>query len=41
MNGDNMDNVKKGKYLKDSINELETISKRKAIRDLYRGINKF
>jgi hypothetical protein len=51
VNGDNMDNVshetskifgaKKGEYLKNKINELETNSKNKNIRDLYRGINEF
>jgi hypothetical protein len=30
---------KKGEYLKDKINELESISKNKNFRDLYRGIN--
>jgi hypothetical protein len=50
VNGDNMDNVrheasrtfrtKKGN-LKNKINELETDSKNKNIRDLYRGINEF
>jgi hypothetical protein len=49
VNGDNMDNVrleantnfrtKKREYLKNKINELETNSKNKNIRDLYRGIN--
>jgi hypothetical protein len=49
--GDNMDNVrreasstfrtKKREYLKNKINELETNSKNKNIRDLYRGINEF
>jgi hypothetical protein len=49
VNGDNMDNVrreasrifrtKKREYLKKKINELETNSKNKNIRDLYRGIN--
>jgi hypothetical protein len=29
------------KYLKDKINELESNSKNKNIRDLYRGINEF
>jgi len=29
------------KYLKDKINELETKSKNKDIRGLYRGINEF
>jgi hypothetical protein len=32
---------KKREYLKDKINELESNSKNKNIRDLYRGINKF
>jgi hypothetical protein len=51
MNGDNMDNIrceasrtfrtKKREYLKNKINELETNSKNKNIRDLYRGINEF
>jgi hypothetical protein len=51
VNGDNMDNVgrearrtfrtKKREYLKNNINELETNSKNKNIRDLYRGINEF
>jgi hypothetical protein len=49
INGDNLNNVrreasrhfrnKKREYLKDKINELETNSKNKNIRDLYRGIN--
>jgi hypothetical protein len=30
---------KKREYLKDRINELESKSKNKNIRDLYRGIN--
>jgi hypothetical protein len=30
---------KKRQYLKDKINELATNSKKKNIRDLYRGIN--
>jgi hypothetical protein len=30
---------KKKEYLKDKINELESNSKNKNIRDLYRGIN--
>jgi hypothetical protein len=48
-NGDNLHNVrceasrhlrnKKKKYLKAKINELETNSKNKNIRDLYRGIS--
>jgi hypothetical protein len=33
-------NTKKG-YLKDKINELESNSKNKKIRDLYRGVNEF
>jgi hypothetical protein len=33
-------NKKRG-YLKDKINELESNSKNKNIRDLYRGINEF
>jgi hypothetical protein len=51
VNGDNMGNVrreasrnfrtKKREYLKNKINELETHSKNKNIRDLYRGINEF
>jgi hypothetical protein len=51
MNRDNLNNErceasrqfrnKKGKYLKDKINELTTNSKNKNIRDLYRGINGF
>jgi hypothetical protein len=32
---------RKRKYLKDEINELESNSKNKNIRDLYRGINEF
>jgi hypothetical protein len=32
---------KKGEYLKDKINELETNSKNRNIRDHYRGINEF
>jgi hypothetical protein len=50
-NGDNLNNVrcegsrhfrnKKKEYLKAKINELETNSKNKNIRDLYRGINDF
>jgi hypothetical protein len=31
----------KREYLKDKINELESNSKNKNIRDLYRGINEF
>jgi hypothetical protein len=52
VHGDNMDNArheasrtfrtkKKRKSLKNKSNELETNSKNKNIRDLYRGINKF
>jgi hypothetical protein len=51
VNGDNMDNIrreasrnfrtKKREYLKNIINELETNSKNKNIRDLYKGINEF
>jgi hypothetical protein len=51
INGDNLNNVrceasryfrnKKREYLKDKINELVTNSKKKNIRDLYRGINDF
>jgi hypothetical protein len=51
INGDNPKNVrretstqfrnKKKEYLKGKINELETNSKTKNIRDLYRGINEF
>jgi hypothetical protein len=33
--------TKKREYLKNKINELETDSKNKNIRDLYRGINEF
>jgi hypothetical protein len=32
---------KEGEYLKDKINKLESNSKNKNIRDLYRGINEF
>jgi hypothetical protein len=32
---------KEGEYLKDKMNELESNSKNKNIRDLYRGINEF
>jgi hypothetical protein len=32
---------KKREYMKDKINELESKSKNKNIRDLYRGINEF
>jgi hypothetical protein len=49
VNGDNMDNIrreasrtfrtKKREYLKNKINELETNSNNKNIRDLYRVIN--
>jgi predicted NACHT family NTPase len=51
INGHNLNNVrheagrhfrnKKGKYLKDGIDELATNSENKNIRDLYRGIYKF
>jgi hypothetical protein len=52
VNGDNMDNVRRGasrtfrtkkkrEYLKNKITELETNSKNKKIRDLYMGINEF
>jgi hypothetical protein len=51
INGDDLNNVrrednryfrnKKREYLKDKINELATKSKKKNIRDLYRGINEF
>jgi hypothetical protein len=51
VNEDNFSNVKqeacrhlwnkKRKYLKDKINELESDSKNKNIRDQYRGINDF
>jgi hypothetical protein len=51
VNEDNLSNVrrkasrhfrnKKREYLKDNINELESNSKNKNIRDLYRGINGF
>jgi hypothetical protein len=51
INGDNLNNVirvasryfrnKKGEYLKDKIKELARNSKKKNIRDLYRGINEF
>jgi hypothetical protein len=51
VNEDNMSNVKreasryfrnkKWEYLKDIINELESNSKNKNIRNLCRGINKF
>jgi hypothetical protein len=51
VNEDNSSNVrreaskhfwnKKRQYLKDKINELESNSKNKNIRDLYRGINEF
>jgi hypothetical protein len=32
---------KKGEYLKDKVNELETNSKTRNIKDLYRGTNTF
>jgi hypothetical protein len=51
VNEDNLRNVrreasrrfrnKKREYLKDKINELESNSKNKNIRDLYRGITEF
>jgi hypothetical protein len=51
VNEDNLNNVrreaskhfrnKKREYLKDKINELESNSKNKNIRELYRGINDF
>jgi hypothetical protein len=51
VNEDNLSNVrreasrnfrnKKREYLKDKINELESNSKNKNIRDLYRGRNEF
>jgi hypothetical protein len=51
MNEDNLSNIrreasrhfrnKKREYLKDKINELETNSKNKNIRDLYGGVNEF
>jgi hypothetical protein len=51
INRDNLNNVrreisrhfrnKKREYLNGKINELETYSKNKNIRDLYRGINEF
>jgi hypothetical protein len=51
VNEDNLSNVrweasihfrnKKREYKKDKINELESNSKNKNIRDLYRGINEF
>jgi hypothetical protein len=51
VNGGNMDNVrreasrtfrtKKREYLTNKISKLETNSKNKNIRDLYRGINEF
>jgi hypothetical protein len=51
VNEDNLSNVKreasrhfrnkKREYMKDKINELESNSKNKNIRDLYRGINEF
>jgi predicted NACHT family NTPase len=51
VNEDNLSNVrrevsrhfrnKKREYLKDRINELESDSKNKNIRDMHRGINKF
>jgi hypothetical protein len=51
VNEDNFSNVKleacrhlwnkKRKYLKENINELDSDSKNKNIRDQYRGINEF
>jgi hypothetical protein len=51
INGNNVNNTrreasshfrsKKREYLKDKMNELATNSKKKNIRDLYRGINGF
>jgi hypothetical protein len=51
INRDNLNNIrheasrhcrnKKREYLKDKINEFETKSKKKNIRDLYSGINEF
>jgi hypothetical protein len=51
LHGNNLKNIrhetsrhfrnKKREYLKGKINELETNSKNKNIRDLYRGINEF
>jgi hypothetical protein len=51
INGDNLNDVrpeasrhfrnKKREHLKDKMNELATNSKKKNIRDLYRGINEF
>jgi hypothetical protein len=49
INGDNLNNIitsrhfriKKREYLKHKIDELQTNSKNKNIRDLYRGINDF
>jgi hypothetical protein len=51
VNQDNLNNVRcensrhfrnrKREYLKDRVNELEMNSKKKNIRDLYRGINEF
>jgi hypothetical protein len=51
MNGDNLNNTRretsrhfrnrKREYLKDKIDELVTNSKKRNIRDLYRGINDF
>jgi hypothetical protein len=48
INGDNLNNARheasrcfgeKGEYLKDKINQLATNSKKKNIKNLYRGIN--
>jgi hypothetical protein len=51
INGDNLNNVrreagryfrnKNREYLKDKIDELASTSKKKNIRDLYRGVNQF
>jgi hypothetical protein len=51
INGDNLNNVRhetsryfrntNREYLKEKINELQTNSKNKNIRDLYRGINEY
>jgi hypothetical protein len=38
MKPEDISGIKKKEYLKDKINELETNSKNKNIRDLYRGI---
>jgi hypothetical protein len=47
INGDNLNNVRREtsrlfrEYLKDKIDELETNSKKKNLRELYRGINEY